>query len=155
MAPTEHLQGAPLEEKLAQEPLYNAHDIRLHNALGIEVLDSPQAFDRLTNQTLVFAPGAEREVLRRIFKVEQRHRRHPAVFIGNWLNEEEEEEVLMGKANARCREGGEVKGKARMQRWELPRFEEEDESVFWGMGMYWDWEDEDKGEGEGEGKDDN
>ncbi|KAL9620068.1 MAG: hypothetical protein Q9160_005358 [Pyrenula sp. 1 TL-2023] len=132
----EALQGHPLEEKLAQEPLYNAHDIRLHKALGIEVLDSPEAFERMTNETLVFAPGAEREVLRRIFEGDQEEQRRPVVFVGNLMDGQEG--------------GGE---EARMKRWELPRFEEEDESVFWGMGIYWGGEVERKVEGGGDDDD--
>lgn len=117
--------------------MYNTYDIRLHEALGIQVVETPYGFDRLGEpDTLVFAPGAEPTVLRRVLRppASEEHV-YPAIFVGCQLQQRRTEEetrfltiwlALKGDLQERERE-----------RWRLPPFEE-DEAVFWNMWIYRD-----------------
>ncbi|KAJ5240998.1 uncharacterized protein N7469_002589 [Penicillium citrinum] len=47
----------------AQDPVFNALDRALLESLGMTVVESPVAFERVTSKTLLFCPGAERKHL--------------------------------------------------------------------------------------------
>lgn len=47
----------------AQDPVFNDHDKELLVTLGITVVPSPNAFNLITPNTLLFCPGAERKHL--------------------------------------------------------------------------------------------
>lgn len=135
----EEIQGESIGCKLAQEPLYNVHDARLHESLGIRVVESPSGFESLGEEgTLVFAPGAEREVLRRILQLPTTFKAkkddgwrytYPAIFVGCELDAERTDE----EAKFLRQEGDDPKRKWR----KIPTFEE-DEAVFWNMWIYYD-----------------
>jgi hypothetical protein len=51
----------------AQDPVFNALDRELLESLGITVVEHPAAFDLVTQQSVVFCPGAESKHLLQIF----------------------------------------------------------------------------------------
>ena len=59
-------KGGP--KAYAQEPLYNELDKEFLGTLGVEVLVDPKGFEVVEERTFVYAPGAEREIVRRVLK---------------------------------------------------------------------------------------
>ncbi|KKK21317.1 hypothetical protein ARAM_006123 [Aspergillus rambellii] len=100
----------------AQDPVFNAHDISLLASLDITVLEHPVAFEKVSAQTLLFAPGAERTHL------EQLLAHNPAVVFGGPLEEIESEVV---KRFVQSRDSV-----------QLPLFAEQ-EHAFWKMRVYY------------------
>ncbi|KAJ5908169.1 hypothetical protein N7495_000851 [Penicillium taxi] len=47
----------------AQDPVFNTLDRALLDSIGVTVLDSPAGFERITSNSLLFCPGAERKHL--------------------------------------------------------------------------------------------
>lgn len=47
----------------AQDPVFNALDTLLLQSLGITIVQSPVAFERISRNTLLFCPGAEKKHL--------------------------------------------------------------------------------------------
>ncbi|CRG87720.1 hypothetical protein PISL3812_04740 [Talaromyces islandicus] len=83
-------------EIIAQDPIFNTLDTQLLSSLGITVVPTPQAFSRVSAQTLLFAPGAEKRHLELVLPA------RPVVLFGGPLEEEsrflqEEENSITGK----------------------------------------------------------
>ncbi|PWY90876.1 hypothetical protein BO70DRAFT_328931 [Aspergillus heteromorphus CBS 117.55] len=108
----------------AQDPVFNTLDTTLLTTLSITVLSHPHAFKKVTPNTLLFCPGAERTHLEQLLV----HK--PAIVFGGPL-EDVESEVIQGFVRERAST-------------RLPVFEEL-EAAFWGMRVYYrvDVEEED------------
>ncbi|KAL4980517.1 hypothetical protein BDW66DRAFT_56475 [Aspergillus desertorum] len=99
----------------AQDPVFNTHDETLLNDLNITVLAHPHAFQKVTSQTLLFCPGAERRHLELLLA------RDPAIVVGGPLEDIESDVV-----------------KRFVERRESVRLKEfaELETAFWGLRVY-------------------
>ena len=73
----------------AQDPVFNALDHALLSSLGITVLAHPDAFERVTSNTLLFCPGAERKHLELVLPY------NPCFLFGGPL-ESSESEIIQG-----------------------------------------------------------
>ncbi|KAL4925774.1 SRR1 family protein [Aspergillus undulatus] len=106
----------PKPPTYAQDPVFNTHDTTLLSSQTITVLTHPSAFTKISPNTILFAPGAERRHLELLLA------RNPAVVIGGPL-EDIESDVVKRWLSRR----GSVK---------LDVFEEL-ETAFWGMSVYY------------------
>ncbi|PYI26696.1 hypothetical protein BP00DRAFT_430080 [Aspergillus indologenus CBS 114.80] len=100
----------------AQDPVFNALDRQLLTALGITVVEHPAGFERVTPNSLLFCPGAEKAHLEVLLA------RNPAGVVGGPLED-------TGSA-------GIERFVARTGSVRLPRFEELKEA-FWEMRVYY------------------
>ncbi|KAL4935918.1 hypothetical protein BDV06DRAFT_205964 [Aspergillus oleicola] len=107
---------SPKIKTYAQDPVFNTHDESLLESQNIKTLLHPSAFDLINENTILFAPGAERRHLEILLV------RDPAIVIGGPLEDIESATV---KQWVERRE--EVK---------LREFEEL-ETAFWGMSIYY------------------
>ncbi|KAL5042714.1 hypothetical protein BDW71DRAFT_136142 [Aspergillus fruticulosus] len=112
-APTQNLK--PKIKAYAQDPVFNTHDEALLNGLDITVLTNPHAFQKVTPQTLLFCPGAERRHLELLIA------RDPAIMVGGPLEDIESDVV---KRFVEMRESVRLKEFAEL------------ETAFWGMRVY-------------------
>lgn len=72
-----------IQEVYFQDPTYNDAEISfLQDKLGYTVLETPQAFDKITTETFVFAPYVPEHIV-----AEALERAHPALYIGNNIDE--------------------------------------------------------------------
>lgn len=102
-------------EIYAQDPVFNNHDKALLTYLNISVLDHPHAFEKVTPQTILFCPGAERRHLEILLA------RDPAIVVGGPLEEIDSDNV---RAFVGSRESVKLK------------IFEDLEAAFWGMSVY-------------------
>ncbi|KAL5003604.1 hypothetical protein BDV10DRAFT_367 [Aspergillus recurvatus] len=105
----------PQIKAYAQDPVFNTHDETLLNKLNITVLAHPHAFQKVTPQTLLFCPGAERRHLELLLA------RNPAIVVGGPLEDIESDVVrrfVERRDSIRLREFAEL------------------ETAFWGMKVY-------------------
>ncbi|KAI9372546.1 hypothetical protein BJX61DRAFT_435650 [Aspergillus egyptiacus] len=100
----------------AQDPVFNTHDIDLLNSLGVQVLEHPGAFEKVSSRTILFCPGAERRHLELLLAHD------PAVVFGGPLEDIDSDVVKQF-----------VRRRGSLQ---LARFEEQ-EHAFWGMSVYY------------------
>ncbi|PYH80109.1 hypothetical protein BO82DRAFT_418021 [Aspergillus uvarum CBS 121591] len=100
----------------AQDPVFNALDRQLLTSLGITVVEHPAGFERVTPNSLLFCPGAEKAHLEVLLA------RNPAGVVGGPLED-------TGSA-------GIERFVARTGSVRLPRFEELKEA-FWEMKVYY------------------
>ncbi|KAA8647115.1 SRR1 family protein [Aspergillus tanneri] len=100
----------------AQDPVLNAHDKFLLLSLGINVLEHPDAFEKVSPATFLYCPGAEQTHLVQLLAS------NPAFLFGGPLEDIESETV---------RQFVKTKGSTR-----LPRFEDH-EHAFWNMRLYY------------------
>lgn len=105
----------------AQDPVFNALDTSLLSSLDITVLHHPDAFQKVTPQTLLFCPGAERAHLDQLLGFSN-GQHQPGVLFGGPL-EDTPSEVINAYVQSR-------------QSTRLPRFEES-EHAFWNMRVYY------------------
>ncbi|KAL6238073.1 hypothetical protein BDW75DRAFT_47421 [Aspergillus navahoensis] len=111
--PTQNLN--PQIKAYAQDPVFNSHDEALLNKLNITVLAHPHAFQKVTPQTLLFCPGAERRHLELLLV------RDPAIVVGGPLEDFESDVVsrfVERRESVRLKEFAEL------------------EMAFWGMRVY-------------------
>ncbi len=77
-----------------QEPLFNGVEIAFLTHLGYKVLQDPEAKDKITNSTFLFAPHCEHSVA-----TQHLQKCFPAFYVGN------DPEYILSK-DQRCREAG-------------------------------------------------
>ncbi|KAL4733451.1 hypothetical protein BDV11DRAFT_82957 [Aspergillus similis] len=105
----------PRIKAYAQDPVFNSHDETLLNELKITVLAHPRAFRKVTPQTLLFCPGAERRHIELLLAHD------PAIVVGGPLEDIESDVVrrfVDTRESVRLKEFAEL------------------ETAFWGMRIY-------------------
>lgn len=99
----------------AQDPVFNTHDETLLDELKITVLAHPGAFQKVTPNTLLFCPGAERRHIELLLAHD------PAIVVGGPLEDIESDIVrrfVERRESVRLKEFAEL------------------ETAFWGMRIY-------------------
>ncbi|PLB37927.1 SRR1 family protein [Aspergillus candidus] len=118
----------------AQDPVFNTLDKALFSSLNITVVESPRAFESVGPRTLLFCPGAERAHLKDMML------RGPGVVVSSCDDDEILSNLNIGHdGNGHDDNGGddnEKKEAKTRQGVKLPLFEEQ-ESAFWGVGVYY------------------
>lgn len=65
-----------MPQAMAQEPAYNDLDIEFLRTLDVEVAETPQGFEQVTQKSLVYTPCSEGHVLRQVLEGK------PAILLG-------------------------------------------------------------------------
>ena len=95
-----------IQEVYVQDPIYNDAEVSfLRDHLGYTVLRTPEAFNRVTASTLVFAPRVHMADT-----AEALERAHPALYIGNEIEVSMEHLRKEGEQTKYGRPGGTVSG---------------------------------------------
>ena len=83
-------------EVYIQDPIYKDAEIAfLRDRLNYTVLQTPQAFDKITTETFVFAPYVAEDLV-----AEALEKAHPALYIGNNVDERIEKLKKLGPAHS-------------------------------------------------------
>lgn len=80
-----------------QDPVFNALDTALLESLGMIVVESPAGFERITRNTLLFCPGAERKHLELVLPS------NPCLVFGGPLESPDSEGIANYVARTRSR----------------------------------------------------
>lgn len=125
-------QDAAEMKIMAQDPVFNALDIELLSLLGITVVDSPEGFNAVTENTVLFAPGAERRHLKLMLPA------NPVMVFGGPL--EEGPSLTARSLDDDANEDDDSKCLtnfvAQTRSVKIQEFEARPET-FWRMGIYW------------------
>ncbi|OJJ83032.1 SRR1 family protein [Aspergillus glaucus CBS 516.65] len=99
-----------------QDPVFNTLDKALFGSLGLTVLEHPAGFEKISEQSFLFCPGAEKGHLEEILE------KKPRALFGGPLEEMSDSDTVKAFLNEKV-------GK------KVPVFEG-DEKAFWGMRVY-------------------
>ena len=99
-----------------QDPVFNALDKMLFESLGLTVLEHPAGFEKISEQSFLFCPGAEKGHLEEILE------KKPRALFGGPLEEMSDSDTVKAFLDEKV-------GK------KVPVFEG-DEKAFWGMRVY-------------------
>lgn len=122
---------------VAQDPVFNDHDIQLLSSLGITVVDTPIGFNAVTDRTFLFAPGAERRHLQVMLPS------NPFMVFGGPLEEEPSlaahtfvDDISTNNDNKKDIVNTLHRFTTQTRSIKLPEFEPKPEA-FWRMRIYW------------------
>ncbi|PKY06375.1 hypothetical protein P168DRAFT_325250 [Aspergillus campestris IBT 28561] len=124
----------------AQDPVFNTLDKALLSSLNITVVESPRAFEAVGPRTLLFCPGVERVHLKDMMV------RGPGVVVSSCDDDDVYSSLSIGHGGRGDNHDGDGDGNGgddsnekrevrTRQGVKLPLFEEQ-ESAFWGVGVY-------------------
>ena len=111
-----HLTSTDNVRVYTQDPVFNTLDKALFESLGLTVLENPAGFEKISEQSFLFCPGAEKGHLEEILE------KKPRALFGGPLEEMSDSDTVKAFLDEKV-------GK------KVPVFEG-DEKAFWGMRVY-------------------